>query len=308
MPRRLTNRGWWGLLMLLLSLPMVGLRGDDEATPLELGRITDRNLGEISGLTVSPAGQQVLWVVNDSGNSPRLHGLDRSGALLASVAVTGARNRDWEDLAGFTRDGRGYLVIGEVGDNSARYPYSVLYVVPEPEVPAAQSAMVERVIYFTYPQGPRDAEGIAVDQEAGEVLVLAKRTTPPELYAVPLDAQTARASQAVLARKVGELATIPAPTAFDLAANPVSGIYSSQPTSLDWSPARGLLVMTYARPYLFVRQGNEPLADLISRAPQALGAPRLQQAEAAAFDGDAVLITSEGLPAPLLRLPLRSRR
>jgi hypothetical protein len=297
------------LACLVATLGALGaLRADEALLPGQVGRITDAALAEISGLAVSPSRKDVLWVINDSGNAPRLHALDRSGSLLAAITVTGARNRDWEDLAAFEQDGRSYLVIGEVGDNGARYPYAALYVASEPQdLATVDRVAVERVIYFRYPDGPRDAEGIAVDQDAGEVLVLAKRTTPPELYAVPLGADTPRPTHAVVARKVGTL-TLPSPTALDLAADPATGIYSSQPTALDWSPAMGLLVMTYARPYLFPRQGGEPLADLLTRAPMRVDAPRLQQAEAAAFDGDAVLLTSEGLPAPLLRLPLRSRR
>lgn len=292
------------IVLLAALVVAAAVRGDDRPLRGEVGRITDTRLGEISGLAVSPVHPDVLWVINDSGNAPHLHAVDRAGRHLATVPVRGVRNRDWEDLAAYREGDEGRLVIADVGDNASRFQYVTLYVVPEPDPQAPAMVTVERMVHFFYPDGARDAEGIAIDETAREVLVLSKRTTPPELFAVPLDAVTARPAEAVAARRVGPITKIPPPTTLDVAADPVTGIYSSQPTALDWSAEHGLLVLTYARPYLFRREADEPLVDVIARMPLALNAPRLRQAEALAFDGAAILLTTEGLPAPVLRLAL----
>ncbi|MEO0975136.1 MAG: hypothetical protein AAFX85_18765, partial [Pseudomonadota bacterium] len=109
-----------------------------EAPAGEIGRVTERRLGEISGLVASTTQPQVLWVINDSGNAPHLHAVDRKGAYLRGFPLRNVRNRDWEDLAGFVQDGQGFLVIAEVGDNRARYATSSLVIVAEPDVAAPQ--------------------------------------------------------------------------------------------------------------------------------------------------------------------------
>ncbi|MEM9386291.1 MAG: hypothetical protein AAGA68_14635 [Pseudomonadota bacterium] len=265
---------------------------------------------EISGIAVSPSDPNRLWLLNDSGNGAYLHAIDRDGERLASVPVLGARNRDWEDLAAGVIDGRSTLVIGDVGDNDAHRPYVSLYLVAEPNLAqgrAAAAVRVDRVIHLRYPGGPRDAEGIALDLEAGQVLVLSKRTVPPVLYAVPLASDTPTPADAVTARQVAEVATIPPPSLSAMVTDPRYGIYASQPTALDYVPNVGLLVMTYARPYLFDSQVPSSPEQLLSTPPRPIVSARLKQAEAAVIDGEHLLLTSERLPAPLLRVPHAAR-
>ncbi len=271
---------------------------------VRVGTLDDARLAEVSGLAVSQRRRDVLWAVNDSGNPAELLALSTDGSVLGAVQVDGARNVDWEDLAAWTQDGRAFLVIADIGDNGARRRRCSLWIVPEPD-PAALPARVEpaRVIHFRYPDGPRDAEGLAIDAAGGRALVVSKRTRPPVLYAVPLG--VGDASGAVLtAQRLGEIGGIPAPTALELAADPVTGIYASQPTALDYREGLGLLVLTYARPYLFPIPVGESLEDHLGDAPLAVAMPRLLQAEAAALDGSDLLVTSEQLPAPLLRIDL----
>jgi hypothetical protein len=270
-----------------------------------LGDITDSRLGELSGLAASSQQDEVVWAINDSGNPPQLHALGLDGELVGSVTVSDARNVDWEDLAAFTLAGESWLVIGDIGDNRARRRFVSLWLVREPD-PAALPASVrpERAIHFRYPNGPRDAEGLAVDVERRQILILSKRTKPPELFMLPLDTQTSSPAEPATASLLGPLTRIPPPTAVDLATDPVTGVYASQPTGLDYRADVGLVVMTYARPYLYASDPQTPLNALLGRVPRAIAMPRLAQAEALALSADTLLVTSERLPAPLLRLPL----
>lgn len=69
-------------------------------------------LPEVSGLY--HAGPDSLWWLNDGEHGPFLYLTDQRGQLLKTVEVTGAVNRDWEDL---TADDRGNLYIGDFGNN-----------------------------------------------------------------------------------------------------------------------------------------------------------------------------------------------
>lgn len=308
-------RGSWGLALCVASIcvvllawagALVAAERPPAPLPGQIGLVVDGQLREISGLAVSLRDPSRLWVLNDSGNGARIFAIARSGERLATVAVLGARNRDWEDLTAATLDGRSTLIIGDIGDNDARRPYVSLYLVPEPLVQEGRptaAVKVERTIHFRYPDGPRDAEGLAFDSAAGEVLVLSKRAVPPVLYAVPLASETASVSQVVTARRVAEVASLPPPSLTDVAADPRFGIYASQPTALDYVPSVGLLVMTYARPYLFDANVPATPAELLSGPPRPVVSARLRQAEAAVIDGEHLLLTSERVPAPLLRVP-----
>src|SRR3546814_8112412 len=52
----------------------------------------------------------------------------------------------------------------------------------------AQHAPLEPAwsIAFRWPDGARDCEAVAVDAQRGEVLLISKKRTPPELFALPL--------------------------------------------------------------------------------------------------------------------------
>ena len=149
-----------------------------------LATITDARLDEISGIVVAST-HDGWWVHNDSGDKPRIYAVDRTGTVAAVVSVAGARARDWEDMARFERDGQAYLVCGDVGDNRGKRKHVTLYIIAEPTVTAKQAPVLAEIT-VTYPDGPRDCEGVAVDGSTGEILLLSKRDTVPRLYAVPL--------------------------------------------------------------------------------------------------------------------------
>jgi len=99
--------------------------------------------------------------------------------------VLGARNRDWEDLAAFTWRDRNWIVIGDIGDNAARRRAVRLHLLPEPG-PEDTTARPVASLTLMYPDGPRDAEGLAVDATTGTLYVLSKRDRPNRLYQLPL--------------------------------------------------------------------------------------------------------------------------
>jgi hypothetical protein len=278
---------------------------DDAGTYERLGAITDRQLSEVSGIALSQRDENVIFAVNDSDNAAVVHAIGLDGGRLASLEVAGVPNVDWEDMASFTLDGRHWLAIADIGDNLGRRPWVSVVVVPEPDLASPPDVLTpSRILRFRYPDGPRDAEGLAVDVDRREFLVLSKRQMPPDLFAVPLEGDGRATGGALTARRLGAVEGLPPPTAAELAADPLTGLYGAQPTALDYRADVGLVVLTYRRPYVFPIVSGGGMAESLARGPVAVEMPRLNQAEALTIRGRRLLVTSERLPAPLLSLPL----
>ena len=62
-----------------------------------VGNVDPAAGGELSGLVLSRSG--LLWTLNDSGGTPQVFALSRTGQLRAAVTLAGATNVDWEDIA-----------------------------------------------------------------------------------------------------------------------------------------------------------------------------------------------------------------
>jgi hypothetical protein len=268
------------------------------------GLITDAALAEISGMAVSRRDPGVLWTHNDSGYAAEIFAIDREGRLLATVRLRGVTNVDFEDIAAFELDGVPYLLVADVGDNGGIRRELQLYVLREPDATDGE-AEIAWTVRFRWPDGPRDCEGVAVDANNGQVLLASKKRVPPELFGLSLRSETDDAVQ--VAHPLGLLRHITQPSAHDLQRNPVYGRYRSQVTGLDLSPdARQLAVLNYLQVYIYRREEGESWASAIQRPPRDVSFPWLAQAEAVAFDLDArsLWVSTERLPAPLLRLPV----
>ena len=114
--------------------------------------------------------------------------------------------------------------------------------------------------------------------------------------------------QVQVAEKQGELAGIVQPTAQYLQDNPVYGKYRSQITAADISAdGQWFAVMSYLHGYLWPRHAAG-WATAVMQAPQRLELPWMAQAEAMGFDpaGKVLWISSEHLPAPLIRMDLEA--
>jgi hypothetical protein len=269
--------------------------------------VTDERMGEISGLAASRRHADTFWVHNDGDNPAEIYAMDAKGAHRATLRIRGLRNVDWEDIDAFEHDGRAYLLIADVGDNGGLRSEVRLIAVPEPDALVDAEVEPAWIVRFRWPDGPRDCEAVAVDARAGQVLLISKKRVPPELFRIELRP----AGDAVqVAQRIGSLAGIEQPTPEDLRRNPVYGRYRSQITAADISADGQLLaVLNYRTAYLWSR--NPAGWDVTVRAPpRILDFPWVPQAEALGFDRDglSLWIGSERLPAPLLRLPLKTEK
>ena len=273
--------------LLTLSATAQSFERDPEKVILRAPRIT-----EASGIASSPSDPDLLWIINDSGGTAQLHLVGTDGTPRGTVTLQGAPNQDWEDLAAFEFRGKPYLLIADTGDNANSRGQSALHIVREPAAtdPTVAPAWTIR---FHYEDGPRDCEAVAVDEKAGKIILISKRTKPPALYELPI---RPAGGGVQTARKIGSIARV-------LPKGRSLNIYGSQPTGLDISPDGTLAaVVTYCGTFLFPRQPRESWDSAFSKAPVILAPHRLGQAESVAFsrDGKSLRLVSEGARSPLV--------
>ena len=268
---------------------------------VQVGEITDKNVDEISGLAISRMNPDVLWVINDSGDKENIYALSHSGEMIAGIKVDGAENDDWEDLALFSYQGVDHLLIADTGGNTSNRKTFDLYIVREPNVfETPKSVNVQWRIRFQYEDEPRDCEAVAVDAHLEKIYLLSKRSVPAVLYEVPL---RPGGDSIVTAKRLGEVRSIPQPTSSEIKKR--YDEYHAQPTGLDATPGgRKITVLTYRRLFIYERAENESWIDALNKTPLQIEYPPLEQAEAICFytDEQAVLVTSEQLPAPILKI------
>lgn len=259
---------------------------------VKVGHLTNPRINEASGMASSRLYPAVLWVINDGGDDPMLYAVGTDGADLGSFRVDGARNYDWEALASFQLEDTAFLLIADVGDNWEQRETSSLYVVKEPSITITglgedTPVSIAWHIRFTYEDGPRDCEAVAVDAARQRVLLLSKRSIPPVLYQLPL--QPPEDDAIVVAHRVTTVAHFIWPTAMDLSPDGLSA-----------------LVLTYNSIYLYSRRPDANGSNELKKQPQRLQFAQLNQQEAACFGfyGKSIYVTSEKRPAPLLRIDL----
>jgi hypothetical protein len=269
--------------------------------------VTDERMNEISGLAVSRAHAGILWVHNDGDNPAEIHAMATDGSHRATLQLRGVNNFDWEDIAAFEWQGRSYLLIADVGDNGGLRRDLMLHVVEEPAELADAAVEPAWTVRFRWPDGARDCEAVAVDAREGVVYLISKKRVPPELFRLALHPDS---DALQVAERIGTLAGIDQPSHEDLRRNPVFGRYRSQITAADISPdGQWLAVLNDRTAYLWPREPGG-WARSVQSPPRAIRFPWIPQAEALGFDrdGSSLWIGTEHLPAPLLRVPLPTRK
>ena len=247
-----------------------------------LANIEPFSINESSGLASSQVHPDILWTINDSGAGSELYALDLTGNLKQTFSVPGVSTMDWESLDALVYQGRPAILIADSGDN-LRWRASVnLHLVAEPETLEVGAELeLLKTIQVTFPHGPRDVEAVAIDAQRARILLLSKRTTSPEMYAVPLTA-----GGAVEASQVALLESFPKTTEQDYARMPEVAPYLHMPSGMDIHENR-LLITTYQHVVLY------ELPDLTH--PLHIEMPLFGQREAISFDrtGNKAFLTRE---------------
>ncbi|HEU0053083.1 MAG TPA: hypothetical protein VFQ39_07890, partial [Longimicrobium sp.] len=148
-------------------------------------------LKESSGIAPSRRNPGVWWSHNDSGGDAVLFAMDGAARTAGQVRVTGARNRDWEDIAVGPCAAGSCVFLGDIGNNTGRKRPLALYRVPEPGPGDTATAPAERFEAF-FPNGRPDAEALFVLPDSSVYLVTKGNTDddPIDLYRWPTPLRT----------------------------------------------------------------------------------------------------------------------
>ena len=146
---------------------------------VEIARVEDPLIREVSGMVLSRKNSGVLWVHNDSGDSARVYALTLDGRLIATFILVGVDAIDWEDIAigPGPEPGLDYIYVADIGDNGFSREEIEIYRFPEPLVDkGTQSVLVDRVerIVLSYPDQAHDAETLLVDPVDGGIYIITK--------------------------------------------------------------------------------------------------------------------------------------
>jgi hypothetical protein len=258
----------------------------------KLAELANQRIRESSGLACSRKAADVFWTHNDAGNAPRIFAFNSKGEDLGAFRVPGAKARDWEDMASAVLEGTPCLLLADVGDNRERRTGYTLYLVAEPDIgvsPSRASGTVRvlQTVHFTYEDGPRDCESVALDPTTRTVLLVSKELAPTcTVFALAWPGASTDVGSPAVAHAV---ATIDVPVA----------------TAMDISPdGRRVMIGTYQDAFEFLRGKDEAWREALSRKGRAVKMPWRLQGESICYglDGETVYLTSEKLPTPFFEV------
>lgn len=274
--------------------------------PKKIGNIEYGGIDESSGLAASKCQPDVYWTHNDSGDGPFLYGLDLEGKNLGVWRVAGATNLDWEDIASFKdKNGRCFVFIGEIGNNSLKRADAAIYRVAEPLANETTGLSVRESpletepaesLRFVYPGRPLNAETLLVHPITGEIYVLSKsKEDPSSVFKIkPLFG----IMRPQLAEKVAEIKVPAVPYGFL--------------TGGDISPdgKRVVLCDYYAGYELILPAEAKNFDEIWSQTPRMFDAGERDTGESIAFSANGlfVIASSEKKHSPIFRMDLMTSK
>lgn len=294
------KRGAAALAVALLTVLGAGPVG--AAPPKQLFRITDPRIDEASGIAIGRVSPNVFYVQNDSGDRSRFFALDRvTGATTAVIEVPGVRNDDWEDIAvAPDRSGRSSVWLADTGDNRADRDEIQVIRVDEPVIGAGDDdvtivSSAPEVWHLRYPDGPVDAESLAVGPDGTAYLVTKSVLGVSVVFRVPGEARA----------KVQTLERVATTTFVPTGApgGPAALVGQVTATGASLSPDGSVLaIRTYTDAYLW-RVADGDLAAALRVSPRRIALPRQPQGEGIALAPGALVVDSEGTGEPVYVVP-----
>lgn len=259
------------------------------------GRLQNKQLDEISGISASGIMHDIYYVHNDSGDTSRFFAINPDGRLRSVIYFKGDVNNpqgvaDCEDIAvgpGPVK-GKSYVYMGDIGDNDAQRKYITIYRIEEKSSWAKDSLIHAAAVpvHYKYPDGPRDAETLMIDPVERQIYIVSKRADSVTVYTTPLNF---KANDTLMLTKRCKL--------FFNGFRPFKWVTAGD-ISKD---GQQVLLKSYVKVYYWKRQGNEPVWKTLQRKPAELPYQEEKQGEAVGFtpDGKGYYTTSEGVFAPI---------
>lgn len=160
------------------------------ASPARICEVVEANVAlpdearETSGLARSARDPDLFWTHNDAGNEPVIFAIGADGRLVQRVGIAGAELVDWEDMEAAPCGEGACLYVGDIGDNDGDRERITIYRVEEPAATATEAGPAD-ALHATFPDGPRDAEGLFADGSGGLYVVSKGRRDEIALYRYP---------------------------------------------------------------------------------------------------------------------------
>lgn len=270
--------------------------------PAQVGALDIAAIMEASGLAISRRTSR-LYHIND-GAGARLHVTNAQGGDLQTMRINDFAPADIEDLGHGPCGNATCLYVADIGDNAVARQSVQIAVIREPGS-ISTAITPERIITARYPDGPHDAEAIAVHPLSGDLLLVTKVKFAQQQQPAQLFRLTAAQLQAGGEQSLEAAGTIPVATLGEaLGPNPRRVV-----TAMDISPdGNRLLLLTYDAfiEIALGQNGTLPEAWTEGRTHRALAIAPLIQAEAIAYDrdGESVMYSTEsvrGSAAPLMK-------
>jgi sugar lactone lactonase YvrE len=268
---RHSRRLMFGLLLVLLVVVVINSlvkQADGAPATRKVATLSDPRITESSGLALSRSHPDVAYTVNDSGHAPIVFAVSLSTGRTVGTATLAASLVDVEAIA-VDPDGR--IWVADIGDNRGTRDSVGLYVIDE--FARGDVQVTPKRYDVAYPDGPTDAEALAIHPVTGQGLIVAK-SVGGAVYEVPAQLRE---------RGVNRL------KARNAAAGPMvtDAAYAAD--------GRHVVVRDYLAAHVFdardfTRVETVPL-------------PLVKQGESLAVgrDGASVLVGSEGASSPLYR-------
>ncbi len=252
----------------------------------------DPKINESSGIEPSSISDE-LYHINDSGDRPIIYITDLSGQNLRTVEIKELHASDTEDIsvASCPNGKSSCLYVADMGDNARARPYVQIAILKEKDLQDTDKAFPMNILNLTYPEGPQDAESMAVHPN-GDLYILTKSFGLSRIYKVPKKQLMWTEAQAEL---VGTLDLKKLGPAF----------YLALATGMDISPdGTSFLLLTYndviEYPVDLSRLNDK--GRVLGTQGKPLGMRRLRQQEAIAYMGEGRFIYSTEGKSPILNV------
>lgn len=171
--------------------------------PKKLFTIDDSRVDESSGLAKSSRYEGIWWTVNDSGDTARVFGIDKTGKVRVQLKFK-APVKDVEAIA---VDSDGTIYIADIGDNNKNRDQIYVYTIPEPNQLEDEDDVKFHRYDFEYPDGPHDAETLLIQPQTKQLFFVTKvKKVAGTIFAAPETASREGTN------KLTELADAPAST------------------------------------------------------------------------------------------------
>ncbi len=262
------------LLTLTCTGTGTGLAMAQEGGPHQVAVIDDARIPESSALARSTEQSGLVFTINDSGHQPVVYAVAiASGRVVGTTALAGVTATDTEALS-IGADGR--LYVADIGDNDSSRRAVTVYALPQP---GRSDAVIAPVTYTVrYTDGPHDAEALVADPVTGRLAILTKGLFAGSVYRLPQHLSTDRPN----------------------VARPMTGVrIPGLVTDAAWlSDGSAVVARTYTEATVYRMPGWHRVTSI--------SLPRQRQGESLAVDatGSTLLVGTEGLPSPLVEVPL----